>query len=235
VKTYSITQQGRARDHNQDQFFVRELADGSVLLAVFDGVGGQTAGEQAAHLAKESLDDFNPHSQGLERHLVKLMQVANQKILDRVEKDPDLWGMGTTMTVAFANNGVAHWAHVGDSRLYHFSRDHIDQITEDDTIPGLLLSDGEITKEEARVHPNRNFLFEFIGCGKFELHAGTFGVGEGDFLLLSTDGFHDQVPEEVIVSILQSDDDLEGKVQMLISTALNAGGKDDITVIGAEV
>jgi protein phosphatase len=151
-----------------------------------------------------------------------------------VDRDPALWGMGTTMTLTFVSDGVVYWAHVGDSRLYLFSGGDIDQITEDDTIPGLLLGDGEITKEEARVHPNRNFLFEFIGCGEFEVHTGSFDVQKGDLLLLSTDGLHDEVPEETIVSVLRSNGNLEEKLEALVSAALDAGSTDNITVVGAE-
>lgn len=235
MKTFSITHQGRVRDSNEDTCLVKEFEDGSILLAVFDGLGGQAAGDTAAKIAKESLDDFNPDSQPMENHLIQLMEVANRKILDVVEEDPALRGMGTTMTVAFVKGEVVSWAHAGDSRLYMFRQGDLSRITEDDTIPGILLSEGEITEEEARVHPLKNVLFECVGRGQVEAHGGSFEIQEKDLLLLSTDGLHDEVPEEKIVSILRSKRGLKGKLEALVSAALDAGGSDNITVVGAEV
>ncbi len=235
MKTFSVTHQGRVRDKNEDMHFVKVFNEGSALLGVFDGLGGQAAGEKASERAKESMEAFNPYSQSMERHLVELMQIANRSILDMVDEIPDLRGMGTTMTIAYAENGSVTWAHVGDSRLYVFREGKLRRITEDDTIPGLLLAEGEITKEEARVHPLKNALFECIGRGDFEANAGSFKLGKDDLLLLSTDGLHDEVSEKEMISILLLKKDLEEKLEALVSAALDAGGHDNITVVGAEV
>jgi serine/threonine protein phosphatase PrpC len=233
MKTFSVTHQGRVRDKNEDMHFVKVFDEGSALLGVFDGLGGQAAGEKASERAKESMDAFNPYS--MERHLVELMQIANRSILDMVDEVPDLRGMGTTMTIAYAGNGSVTWAHVGDSRLYVFREGKLRRITEDDTIPGLLLAEGEITKEEARVHPLKNALFECIGRGDFEANAGSFKIEKDDLLLLSTDGLHDEVSEKEMISILLLKKELEEKLEALVSAALDAGGHDNITVVGAEV
>ena len=235
MKTFSVTHQGRVREKNEDMHFVKKFHDGSVLLGVFDGLGGQAAGEKASESARESMEEFDPYSQSMERHLVELMQIANRSILDMVDEIPDLRGMGTTMTIAYAGNGSVTWAHVGDSRLYVFREGQLTRITEDDTIPGLLLAEGEITKEEARVHPLKNALFECIGRGDFEATAGSFELEENDLLLLSTDGLHDEVSEKEMISTLLSKEDLEERLEALVSAALEAGGRDNITVVGAEV
>jgi protein phosphatase len=235
MKTFSITDQGRVRDTNEDVSFVKEFDDGSALLGVFDGLGGQAAGDMASERARESLEEFNPHSHSLERHLVELMQIANRSILDLVDEAPDLRGMGTTMTVAYVGNGTVTWAHVGDSRFYLFREEKLTRVTQDDTIPGLLLAEGEITQEEARVHPLKNVLFDCIGRGDLEATAGKFEIQEDDLLLLSTDGLHDEIPEKEMISILLLDKDLQGKLEALVSAALDAGGSDNITVVGAEV
>jgi protein phosphatase len=153
-----------------------------------------------------------------------------------VEKEPDLEGMGTTMTAACVKNGTVCWAHVGDSRLYVFRGDELLQITEDDTMAGFLFSEGQLTKEEARIHPGNKFVFQCIGgSGEFEADTGNFKVQVGDLLLFSTDGLHDEVPEEEIVSTLSSDKDLKEKLEALLSAALVAGGKDNIAVVVVEV
>lgn len=235
MKTASISRKGPVRDLNQDRYLIKEYANGSILLAVADGAGGEPAGEQAAEIVMESLNEFQPNAQAMETHFNDLMKAADQRILAIVEKDPDLKGMGSTMTAGFVRTGVVYWAHVGDSRLYLFHEKKLSQITEDDTMAGFLLSEGELTKEEARVHPGRNFLFECIGCGRFEAKTGNFKVQEGDLILLTTDGLHDKLPEDKIVSILRAEATLDEKLEELVSSAIEISGRDNVTVVGMEV
>ena len=236
MKNFAIKHRGLVKEDNQDLFFVKGFDDGSILLAVADGLGGMVDGKRAAEMAKESLDDFNPECQSVEAHIEELLQEANRRIMQTVEREPELEGMGTTMTAAFVRNGTACWAHVGDSRLYLFREHELHQVTEDDTMAGFLLSEGEINKEEARIHPGGNFIFQCIGgFGEFEADTGNFEVREGDLLFLSTDGLHDEVPEERIVYILGSDIDLQAKLEALVSEALAAGGRDNLAVVGLEV
>ena len=235
MKTAAVTHVGLLKDQNQDKFLIKEFSGDSVLVAVADGAGGTPAGLEASGVVIERLNDFQPDSQSPEDHLVDLMQEADQTIFAAVEKDPDLRGMGSTLTAAFIKGKAVFWAHVGDSRLYLFRGDELTQITEDDTMAGFLLTEGEITREESRVHPGRNFLFDFIGSGGFEEETGYFALRKGDVLLLTTDGLHDRVPEEKLVSILRSNSGLDKKLNVLLSIALEESGKDDVTVVGVEV
>ena len=235
MKTAAITHKGLVKDENQDRFLIKEYSDDAILLAVADGAGGAPAGQQASGQVMERINVFQPDSQTPQEHLVKLMQAADQRIFGEVEKEPDLRGMGSTLTAAFVRGQSLFWAHVGDSRLYLFREDELTQITEDDTMAGFLLAEGEITKEEARVHPGRNFLFDFIGCGKFEEETGTLSLRKNDLILLTTDGLHDKITEETVVSILSTNNGLEEKLNALVSAALEASGKDDLTVVGVEV
>ncbi|MEJ2236418.1 MAG: protein phosphatase 2C domain-containing protein [Syntrophobacterales bacterium] len=236
MKSFAMRHRGLVKEDNQDIFFVKEFDDGCILLAVADGLGGMVGGKRAAEMARECLNNFNPNCQAVEAHIEELMQEANRRIMETVQKEPDLEGMGTTMTAACLRNGTACWAHVGDSRLYLFRGDELRQITEDDTMAGFLLSEGELTKEEARIHPGNKLVFQCIGgSGEFEADTGNFKIQAGDLLLFSTDGLHDEVPEEEIVSVLRSDKDLEEKTDDLLSAALAAGGKDNIAVVMVEV
>ena len=235
MKTGALTHVGLVKDQNQDRFLIKEFSGDSVLIAVADGAGGTPAGEEASGVVIERLNDFQPDSQPPEANLVKLMQEADQQIFGAVEKEPDLKGMGSTLTAAFVRGEAVFWAHVGDSRLYLFREDELTQITEDDTMAGFLLSEGEITREESRVHPGRDFLFDFIGSGEFEEETGSFTIRKDDLLLLTTDGLHDGVPEEILVSILLSNSELDKKLDALVSTALKESGKDNVTVVGLEV
>jgi protein phosphatase len=235
MKIFSKTHRGFIRDANQDRFLVKEFSNDCVLLAVADGAGGEAEGERAAEIARESLNKFDPDSETVEAQFVKLMKAADRDIVEMVEEEPELKGMGSTLTAAFVRERVVSWSHVGDSRLYLFRGDELTQITEDDTMAGFLLAEDEITKEEARNHPGRNFLFECIGCGQFEPEWGNFALREQDVLLLTTDGLHDKITEEEIVSILRSETDLREKLETLVSTALELSGKDNVTVVGMEV
>jgi len=235
MKTAAVTHVGLVKDQNQDRFLIKEYAGDSVLIAVADGAGGTPAGEEAAGMVMERVNDFQPDSQPPEANLVRLMQEADQQIFGVVEKEPDLKGMGSTFTAAFVKGETVFWAHVGDSRLYLFRGDELTQITEDDTMAGFLLTEGEITRGEARVHPGRDFLFDFIGSGEFEEETGSFPLRKDDLVLLTTDGLHDRIPEETLVSVLRSNGELDKKLHALVSTALEAGGRDNITVVGVEV
>ena len=235
MKSVAMKHRGLVKEDNQDLFLVKEFDNGSLLMAVADGLGGTVGGKRAAEMAKECLDNFNPDCHSVEAHIEELMQEANRKIMEIVGNEPDMEGMGTTVTAAFVMNGIVRWAHVGDSRLYLFRDDELRQITEDDTMAGFLLSEGELTKEEARVHPGSKLIFQCIGgCGEFEADTGSFKIREGDLLLLSTDGLHDEVPEEKIVRILESKTELKEKLESLVSTALATGGKDNIAVVVAK-
>jgi serine/threonine protein phosphatase PrpC len=202
---------------------------------VADCLGGEAAGESAAQTAITSLEGLNPDSDSIGEALVESMHTPNHEILEEVAEKREIEGMGTTMTALFQRGGVTHWVHVGDSRLYPFRENRLVQITENHTPAGLLLSNGEITKEEARNHSLRSFLFECIGCEEFNVDQGSFDVKEGDLLLLSTDGLHDEVPEKEIAFILESDGTVEDKLNALAQASLDARGRDNITAVGVQM
>jgi protein phosphatase len=227
MKTFAITHTGLVREDNEDRYLSVELDGGSVLLAVADGMGGEAGGGLAAQIAKDCLEDFDPHSPEPEVHLLSLMQKAHEEILRQINDSPSYQGMGTTLTAAFATENRVHWAHIGDSRLYLFSGAELRQVTGDHTIPALLL-------REAAMHPMRNILLRCIGSKHLEVDTGSFDLTEGDLLLLSTDGLHDEVPGDTIVSILSSEAGLEKRLEILVQQALEAGGRDNITIVGLE-
>ena len=234
MKTYGVTHIGR-REINEDRFVIKAFEEGGVLLAVADGMGGHAAGEKAAEIVCGSLLEFDRNSASPEQELATLTQAANRRISEQVRQDADLEGMGSTLTAAFVNNGVATWVNVGDSRLYLVRGNMLVQVTDDHTIPGAMLQEGEIGREEARLHPMRNMLLSCIGRDKFQMDTGSLALQAEDLLLLSTDGLHDPIPEEQIASIIHASAALESKLQALVNAALDAGGKDNITIVALEV
>jgi len=234
MKTYGVTHIGR-RETNEDRFVIKEFDNGSVLLAVADGMGGHAGGEKAAEVVCGSLLEFDGNSADPERELTRLTRAANLRVSEEVLQNADLEGMGSTLTAVFVNNGVAYWVNVGDSRLYLAREDIMVQVTDDHTIPGVMLQEGEIGREEARLHPMRNMLLSCIGREKFQMDSGSLTLRVGDLLLLSTDGLHDRIPEEQIASIIHAAADLESILHALVNAALDAGGRDNITIVALEV
>lgn len=226
-----ITQCGRKREHNEDRCLFKRLDGNSILVAVADGMGGHLAGEVAAEIAISTFFEYNPFAQPVDAHLAELVQTANKRILDQASKYASHQDMGTTITAALICNGMVRWIHVGDSRLYLFRDGELVQITEDHTLLAILVRAGELSEEEARLHPLRNALLSSLGRKEFEADTGCFAIMEGDILILSTDGLFDSVPEEKIASILRCCESPEKWLESLVLAAVSNGGKDDITII----
>jgi protein phosphatase len=210
------------------------MPEGSVLIAVADGLGGEVAGDRAAEIAIETLAGLRPGPNHIEKSLDHLVKEADLTILKEVEKDISLAGMSTTLTGTLIDSCNAYWVHVGDSRFYMLRDQKLIQITRDHNLAQFLLEEGEITKEEARKHPARHYLYQCVGCGGCYPDTGHMTVKKGDLLLHTTDGLN-EVPTDTMTSILNSTDDIETKVNSLIQAALDGGGKDNITVAIAEI
>ena len=151
METFAITHQGLIRRENQDRYLFREFEDQVLLMAVADGMGGEAGGGLAAQIAIEAVGEFTPPDlTDIEASLIELFLAASRRIEDEVRKDPRLKGMGTTLTAACIKNGITSWAHVGDSRLYLWRKEHLTQITEDHTFVNNLVKQGVITEGEAR-------------------------------------------------------------------------------------
>ena len=236
MKIYAMTHQGLKRRENQDRYFIREFEDQTILMAVADGMGGEAGGGLAAQIAIETVKDFSPPDlPEIETSLKKLFQTASQRMNEEVRKDPGLTGMGTTLTAACVKNEVVTWAHVGDSRIYLFRAGHLSQITEDDTLVNKYVKEGILTEEEARVHPMQNILLQCIGCSPLKITTGKFKIFKEDFIFLSTDGLHHEVAEKKIFSILSGEASVKKILEKLIQAALEAGGRDNITLAGIKI
>lgn len=233
METYSITHIGLKRAENQDRYMVRQFDPHTWLLAVADGMGGEAAGDQAAQSAIERLKSFQPLADDPLEEFIALFKQASRDILEKVRNNNRLTGMGTTLTAALVRDGTVYWAHVGDSRVYLFRDGELRRITWDHTLPDTLLKEGDISPEEARLHPAQNMLLQCIGCGRFKTSTGTFTLREGDLLLLTSDGLHHEIPETGMLPLLRTGDNLEKTLRGLVQAALDRGGRDNITVVGA--
>jgi PPM family protein phosphatase len=235
MKTYSISRQGLARETNQDRLLLKHFLNSSLLAVIADGMGGHAAGDVAAYIATDCLSELDSNTDSIESHLVELVEAANMKVLEVVRERAEVRGMGTTLTALFLRENRAHWAHVGDTRITLLRDGSLIPVTEDHTIPGLLLKKGEITREAARVHPMRNMLVRCIGCTSSQPDTGNLELKENDLLLLSSDGLHDALPDTIIESILKSQAGIEKRLSSLVEAALQEGSQDDISVLSVEL
>jgi len=222
---------GHKRKTNQDRFLVRELGDGQgVLLAVADGMGGEAGGDIAAQMVIDDLHTSLIGTGGFEDKLKQILLKANEQVRQQAEKNPELEGMGTTATVVLVSRDTAYWSHVGDSRLYHFYTGTLTQITTDHTFVQDLVADGTLSQEEADRHPLRNVLDQCVGCGSLKAESGQFKIMAGERLLLCSDGLIKHVSDDSIKTALEQGNARQA-VEELLDQALNAGGKDNVTVI----
>lgn len=227
----ALTHTGKKRHSNEDRYFVREQADDSLLMAVADGVGGMPGGEKAAELAMEAIAAADFGESVTQARLLQLVMNAHDSVLRYTAAHPRLEGMGATLTAAVVRENAVSWVHVGDSRLYIQHHGTLRQVTTDHRFLSSMIEDGDITEEEARGHPLRNMLDQCLGCPSIEPEQGRAILEPGDRLLLCTDGLYGEVPHESVENILSADITAIQKATQLLEASLNAGGKDNITLI----
>lgn len=231
----AITHTGLVRPNNEDRYLVLRFGTSGALAAIADGMGGHAGGETAAQIALETLAAFDSEheepAEALTRHVIS----AHENILHASAVDRALRGMGSTLSIIFVSGRTAYWASVGDSRIYLFRNGVLTPVSNDHTIPGSLLKEGKITREQARLHPYGNVLLRCVGCDRHEPDRGTFEVNPGDLLMLSSDGLHDLLSDgqiaEVLSEVLSSEESLTAKLQNMLSMCLELGGRDNITAV----
>ena len=241
----SLSHSGQVRDHNEDSLASRpEL--GLVILA--DGMGGHHGGATASNMATTSLVDgltqaWTPDVlKGLDRDAAKSLsqsilqaqiKTVNGAIFEKSGSDPSLEGMGTTLVACLFYDDFLTVGHLGDSRLYRVRNETLEQVTRDHSLVQEQLDSGMITKEDARVSNNKNFLTRALGIDPnegAEIHS--YDVQADDIFLLCSDGLHGMVTDEDIeMTVVALKANLDLSAQQLIEAANDAGGTDNVSVI----
>lgn len=222
---------GLVRGTNEDSY----VCEPPHLFVVADGMGGHVAGEIASKLAVTTISRYieeNDELQG-EELLKQAIVQANTSIYQLSLSKEEFTGMGTTVTAVYIEDNKAYWGHVGDSRIYLFRNQEFNQITNDHSLVWELVQSGNITKEEAKIHPKRNMLTRAVGTScLIKIDTGVIELKPDDILLMCTDGLTNMVSEQDISNLLATkQDNLECIVSELIVNAKNAGGSDNITTI----
>ena len=222
---------GLVRANNEDSVYA-----GPRLLALADGMGGHAAGEVASQLviaALAHLDDDEPGGDLLSK-LNEAVHDGNAAIAGHVDDEPELEGMGTTLTaILFAGNRLG-LVHIGDSRGYLLRDGELTQITKDDTFVQTLVDEGRITAEEAHSHPQRSLIMRALTGHEVEPTLIMREARAGDRYLLCSDGLSDPVSQDTILEALQIPD-VDESADRLIELALRGGGPDNVTVVVADV
>ena len=235
LKPFGVTHAGKVRQNNEDALLVGEGKD-ETLFVVADGIGGFEAGEVASSLAVDVLKDLQP-----DEPFTAAIGEANRRILAAGRGDEKLSGMGTTV-VAIRFGGtqrepVAEVAHVGDSRAYLMRGGDMNPITEDHSLVAELVRSGDLTRDQAAEHPQKNLITRALGADEeVDVDTAILPVEVGDRILLCSDGLSDMVSEAGISEILaDSPEDPERVAHGLLSAALDAGGNDNITIVVVDV
>lgn len=231
-----LTDPGQVRDHNEDSVTVVKNASGEILMAVADGMGGHKGGEIASsiaitHIGKRFVDTSSVgNKEDAINFLKEIVSEANMLIYKYTEDNPESNGMGTTIVMAVLTKEFLLFGNIGDSSGFVIKNGKLYKITNDHTLVNLLVKSGEITEEEAKDHPRKNVLMRALGAN-ISVEMDVFDV-ERDVsgILLCSDGLTNMLENDQIETVLNSDLDIDAKVQKLINKANNRGGTDNISV-----
>jgi protein phosphatase len=224
----SSTDTGRIRDHNEDAVWPADMgaeSDGFVA-AVADGMGGHVGGEIASEVALQAAVDADGDA-------VARVRAANRAILRRVRSQPDLAGMGTTLTLGvFDPDGLLEIGHVGDSRAYLLRAGDLSQITRDHSLVAEMIDSGQLHPDDVSEHPYRSVITRALGLDDHvdvdHLHRD---LHPGDRVLLCTDGLTAMLSDEHIAGILANAPEPHDAAASLVDAANQAGGIDNVTVV----
>ncbi len=229
---------GKARDMNQDSFYVAKEDDEIKLCILADGMGGYKGGEIASSVAVYSAQNYicnNFKTIPKERSdILKLVsdsiEYANLMVYERSKETEELKDMGTTLDVCLIYNNKVFIGHVGDSRVYRIRKNIMRRLTKDHSYVQKLITDGEISQEEADTHPKKNMLVKAVGCNALvEPDVMCKGFLKDDILLMCSDGLTNMLKDEQIYEVLLQNS--ENPVAALINSANREGGSDNITAI----
>ncbi|MBS7564957.1 serine/threonine-protein phosphatase [Mucilaginibacter sp. Bleaf8] len=239
---YGITDTGRVRDNNEDNFIAQPVLSSRYLLAcVIDGVGGYHGGEVAAEIAREQiLYQFAVTPINVKTSMLEAFKQANENIYTERQRVKEMDSMACVATLALVDveNNQFYYAHLGDTRLYLLRDTSLVKITKDHSFVGFLEDSGRLTEEAAMKHPKRNEINKALGfASPIDTQGDYIETGHspflpGDMLLLCSDGLTDMVDKETITHIITApNQSIEQKAANLIDAANQNGGRDNVTVV----
>ena len=247
IASDGLTDVGRVRTNNEDSFRILESLH---LFVISDGMGGEAHGEVASSMAVETIVNYcaeakddssmtlsgspGDHWAEKTKRLQSAVCLANSKIYQSAQKNPELRGMGATLTAAWFDNGRLSIAHVGDSRAYLLRGGTVQQLTNDHSLVAEQVRRGIITPQEAEASEMQSVLLRALGAhSQVEVDVDEVAIFSRDVLLLCSDGLTRMVTEPEIAGSLQAETDPASATRKLIELANERGGIDNVTVIVA--
>lgn len=241
VEVGSYTDIGKLRPVNEDDYYVSDYVSESdaIYAIVADGMGGHSAGEVASsmaiHVACDFVEaNFDAHAgaDGVAELLKNAIIYANNAVFSSASTRDVFHGMGTTFTMGFVLGKKLITAHVGDSRMYRIRDGKIKKLTRDHSLVSELLEKGSITETEAKKHPQKNVITKAVGSSA-EINPDIFvtDTDDGDIILLCTDGLTNELSDKKILQTVNECASLMEAAQKLVFSAIDNGGKDNITVV----
>ena len=263
VHSFGLTDRGRVRSSNEDQFVNAKLSRAiriqqsslpqpdtlfgdqhGHLFLVADGMGGHAGGEEASALALATIEEFVLNSlkwffalqgDGILTEFQEALRSADERVFAEAARRPELKGMGTTLTMGYTSHAALYVAHVGDSRCYIFRGGTFHQVTRDHTLVQEMVRGGVISAAEAENNPFRNVVTNSVGGSEPGLKPEVHKIPlvAGDVTLICSDGLTTMLSDDAIAAVLRQERDPEAACRTLVAMANDAGGRDNITAIVA--
>lgn len=238
MKIVSKTDIGLVRWSNQDSYAAGELAGGVAWAVVCDGMGGANGGNIASATAVKMISETisSSYREGMSANSIRTMlqsgvYAANVNIFDMAKSVESLSGMGTTVVAAVLSGGLVHMVHAGDSRAYIVTKESIEQVTRDHSIVQNMVETGQLTMDEAKIHPRKNVITRALGVEEsIEIEYNEINLPEDSALLICTDGLTNYLEPDEIFKIVKEYHFYEYP-ERLIEKANENGGGDNITVV----
>lgn len=235
IKSAAVSHVGKIRANNQDSGYA-----GKQLFIVADGMGGHAGGDVASALAIQRITEADrpfTSAHDAEFALQSALIAANSLIAETVFDRPELTGMGTTVTALLRVGDHVALAHIGDSRLYLYRDNTLEQVTVDHTFVQRLVDSGRITPEEAAVHPRRSVLMRVLGDidTSPEIDTAVVETEPGDRWMLCSDGLSSYVSDDKIQAVLRAVPSPKDAADRLVRESLDQGAPDNVTVVIVDV
>lgn len=239
MKGYTITDIGKVRSENQDCVrFIQNARPYFGVLSLCDGMGGANAGSLASSIALNSYTErITEHlsnkkkNDSLSEIVCDSVSYANQTVYERSKDDPNCNGMGTTLVSAIIVGKTCCIVNIGDSRAYYISDGKILQVTRDHSLVEEMVRKGAITRDQAKIHPQRNLITRALGIEESVMGDIFFPeVKRNDLLLLCSDGLSNTVTDDEILKIIQKNKALDAIGNTLLELALSRGAPDNVTI-----
>ena len=240
MEFWGLTDSGKVRQNNQDVF--RTLCDeklDAALFVVCDGMGGANAGNIASELAADTFVEYmtgffaqatKPSDASMK--MADAVIAANRAVYEKSLSDSEFAGMGTTLVAVLVSPQGEVVANIGDSRLYHITKSKVYQVTKDHSVVEDMIDRGDLTRAEARSHPNKNLITRALGtCQEEEPDVFFLDIYIGDYLLLCSDGLSNMVSESEFLFELQNSASVRKSCENLVELALSRGAPDNVTAI----